>query len=130
MSFILRVPAHPAGGLTDNWTGEFVGTLNFAPDYYAFSVSHDDGARMFVDLNGDGNVNLSNEDRGYSPGKGNDLWGCSGKHLPERDTEKVELLLRGDSGDADIRVAWAPVATACNPSAPSNLNVFRRPGHR
>ena len=51
-------------------------------------------------------------------------WGCAGNTYLSGDPEGC-ILLRQDSGEASIRAAWAPVATACNPSAPSNLNVFQ-----
>ena len=96
----------PGMGLRDNWFSvRWSGRHSFAAASYAFSVSHDNGARLFID-----DVMVL------------DRWGTGGTITVNRNLTEgvhpVRLEYLEDAGSASVSLAWVPT-TAVPAAAPT-----------
>ena len=93
----------PCGGQTDNWVGDYRGTVNFSPGNYAFWVSHDDWLKLRLD-----NTEI------YSVNGVHTQWVCPSNTFLSGNHE-VRAIFYEDGGQARIKVEWAKGTTVCNP---------------
>ncbi len=96
----------PCGDLAgDDWVGEFRTALDFDQGEYVFYLDHNGGAQLWLDgrkiahHDGPGARQICDGDGGYN---------LDGRH-------SLRLLLREETGDAQVRLAWDTDASACQP---------------
>jgi murein DD-endopeptidase MepM/ murein hydrolase activator NlpD len=95
----------PCGDATDNWVGDYRGTVDFSTGNYAFWVDHDDYLKLFIDNQEEYSVNGTHSEW-YCP-KGDNIT-LSGEH-------EIRVILAELGGQARVKVEWAKDNAVCDP---------------
>ena len=95
----------PGGSIgSDNWTGRYEGTFNFATGNYVFYADHDDGLKL--------NIWNYGEHTKDSSGTNSVICNGNGGYFLSGDMP-IRLYLREDGGDAKIKLRWSTDTSVC-----------------